>query len=551
MNRFEFNYIQPSLAIGDSISAINLNYSNLDEWTSNIALSAELYWKPMLAVYSQLKNNWKEGLSLLQQYSANWISVKSTVESCSAKWLEPLTLIYPDFFTRNQVISNADYVKNTLTTWLNQKFPVLVERNERPFYIENQEAIVHYFLQFSDKEIVENHLLRASTKCLTQDQNMIVKCVEALDGIAFCSNGDMNCAGHTLESVGKEYIECYFNGVSGAQPLSGENPTGPYVNVVNAVNSSAEGAIQSNLTVVFNDIRESSSLNGIKFKVKNCQWEFVELLSSPASVKENFQTVFTTQPPTQFSGVDVSVADIKGLTSYLPMGDQLSWIVPKTVSKIKITVSGPGGSGGTGAAVSPRLPKKGGSVIIQDNHSVGQDGTDAEYIKPISQGGLGRVPQGGTGYAGGGGGATEETTTSVQGWGAGGGGGGGWCQKTLDVEEGQVFIYSCGIPGIESKISRDNWFISASPGGAGSVGGYSRISGTTITYPSISGGLGGRPFGTFDIGLTGLQGKTAENVDGANGAMGYGLGGANDLVSYGAYIHIEIVETIGAIVVGG
>ena len=48
---YTFNKLISSNYIGNSLSTVNLNYNNLDLWTSNIILSSEKYYEPLKDFY--------------------------------------------------------------------------------------------------------------------------------------------------------------------------------------------------------------------------------------------------------------------------------------------------------------------------------------------------------------------------------------------------------------------------------------------------------------------------------------------------------------------
>jgi len=541
MNTFEFTNIDPIQSIGDSLTDINLNYLNLDKWTTSIQTSADLYWKPMIELFTQKQNSWSEGVTLLHQNSAAWVDLATTVENNSAKWLQPLTLFYPQIFSTEYAIQSARAIYSTLQEWLNTRFAVLQENSDTPQYIENQEAMVWYYTNYTEKSVSNTYGLNDSTTCVTMDKDVISNCITKFHGYAYCSNGDMNCEDQTMGMDVSTHVECYFN----------TPPLAPYVLLDKTDNTRATASITNNLTVNFNDIKESNIISGFKFKVKDCSWIPVGVMTPVPTMATSYAADIVSEVSNSFYTNWRTY--LETLTGFLPQGDKVGWIVPQTVTKIKIVASGSGGEGGDSAKPDKTTDaNKGGTVKYSTGYCRGENGTAAKLGKPLTAGGLGHPAYGGTGNAGGGGAGNEASTSALPNYGGSGGGSGGWCSKVLAVKPGQKFTYTTGLGGYSSTISTDGtkdggmWFMTAHPGGKGGNGAYTT---NALVSPIIKPGAAGFCTGDFDNALSGIPGALATDANGAPGAMGYGPFGAQDLVAYGGYIYIEVLETVGGITI--
>jgi len=290
---YNFTAIGLSSTIGDSLPLVNQNYEFLDQWTANIQLSATQYWQPLIDLYNRHLTDWNQSLTLAQQNSAIWTSVSTTVESFSAAWLTPLSLFYPQIYPQNTDLAT---VKNTITAWLNQNFPVSNAFTSAPYYVENQKAIVYNYNYYIANIVNEKQTIVDQTTCSTQDGVSVINCRSDLTGTAFCSNGDVACDGNGSQCAHNESVSCSFNAGpyivgqgyktvvvprdpirtiddDGNTVLTAQSPitTTVYGNLSNT----GQSYIQANISTYFVNQSETTSLNYFKFIVKDCQWVYV------------------------------------------------------------------------------------------------------------------------------------------------------------------------------------------------------------------------------------------------------------------------------------
>ena len=121
-----FTPIDAALPIGDSLDDINLNYANLDTWLTNVSLSADLYWRPMIEFFTQLKTEWKDSLTLLQQNSGIWDTTAGVAGSSGTGATTQDSTINQNVGTSGQVPTDSsvspdiqaqlDAIKNTVAS---------------------------------------------------------------------------------------------------------------------------------------------------------------------------------------------------------------------------------------------------------------------------------------------------------------------------------------------------------------------------------------------------------------------------------------------------
>jgi hypothetical protein len=204
----EFKLISPTDSIGNTLSTLNENYTKLQTWFDSIALSANNYWKPVVEFYKDFSPRLKSNISLGSQNLDSWIDTSTTVEYNSARWIEPLVIYYPFVITlQNQGNMQSQY--NTITTWLNNKFPVLNSNCKNGVcYVENTKCYVYLMLEqnsksdivnfFSNRFLEENKRSQPTdgTTCTTSDTTGTAGCSQCYSGSVGCGGkGTFRCNG--------------------------------------------------------------------------------------------------------------------------------------------------------------------------------------------------------------------------------------------------------------------------------------------------------------------------------------------------------------------
>jgi hypothetical protein len=255
---YSFTLLTSSMTIGDALSAMNNNSLLLDEWFNTIQLSSVNFWNPFVTFYKNTYLEWDSRINLANQNLQNWKDMSTLIETNSSKWIEPIVLFYPKL-----VNINTNNIQSTILNWLNTNYTIY--ENGKVNYIENQ--IVQIYCMITDKavraDITRNGTagtpLYSSTTCRTADSSVCAGCSISFSGKVDCDNGDFECGGSTSCTVCKPYPCNYID------PLTKQTVKSysPY--------------IQANLTYSFTDTYENN-LKPFTFKVKNCKWEYVNVL---------------------------------------------------------------------------------------------------------------------------------------------------------------------------------------------------------------------------------------------------------------------------------
>lgn len=290
---YNFTPILSTSTIGDSLPFVNANYEQLDLWTHNIQASATYLWQPLVDLYNSNFLEWENSITLLQNNSAAWISVSSTVENLSATWLKPLCIFYPDLYPVNTDLAT---IKNTITLWVNQNFPILPVYSTKSHYIEGQELIVYNYNYYTAKVIKNSEILIDQTTCYTADGAVSVSCKNSYSGYIYCSNGDFDCTDKSVLCDKNQTVYCNFPSdgpyilsqgysqvLTRLTPIKKVDEDGnityiprePVITTRWDTNDKAAlSYIRANISTNFTDRAESVSLNQFRFVVRDCQWVY-------------------------------------------------------------------------------------------------------------------------------------------------------------------------------------------------------------------------------------------------------------------------------------
>lgn len=249
--------INPSTAIGNSLSSININYLNLEKDFFTEKLSADRFWSVMSDYYISLSPFLKSAVSVSQGNSSIFLGSCTTVESNSAGWLKPITIFYPSLFPDS---TSPNTILTTLSSWVNYYFPTIDVNTSSPNYVEDQVAIIYAHTWQYGLSIDENQYLKDSTTCRTSDKRICAYCTDRYYGGTWCgTNSWADCGGRGNSCQQCADLSCYYN--SPPYPLLGSNKL-------------ALGFISANVSMSFKDRNELDRINAIVFKIKNCSWVY-------------------------------------------------------------------------------------------------------------------------------------------------------------------------------------------------------------------------------------------------------------------------------------
>jgi hypothetical protein len=253
---YTFYNILSTETIGDSLSSININYANLDDWTNNIQFSANNYWLPLVNFFENVAINWSNNILNVTNNKSNWDSNVSIVNSNSSKWISPLVLMYPYPLTSSSYQNNV----NDLTNWVNNNYSCFSDNGVT--YIDGQKSYV-YALSSTTTNYQKALQKIIYGSCQTTPKiHVCASCKTAYYGTANCSNGDMICDGKAVTCNECQDALCEY-------PQTGSYQYNP--------------AIEAWLTTNYNDIGEARDLLCLKFQVSACQWTFLNSISSNIS----------------------------------------------------------------------------------------------------------------------------------------------------------------------------------------------------------------------------------------------------------------------------
>jgi hypothetical protein len=220
-------------------------------------------------------------------------------------------LFYPHIYSTSQDLST---IKNDITKWLNQNFPVSVSYKNIPYYAEKQKIIVYSYSYYINKSINSTEFLIDQTTCNTANGISYVNCSNQYTGIAYCSNGNLNCNDYASNCGTTGSVSCYFNAPPYGPYIIGQGyrtvlvPVDPIISVdddgnvttteqppqqvqlYGALNDTGQSYIQVNLNTNFTDRTESKHINYFNFEVRDCQWVFISSFNNPVSVPKTEST---------------------------------------------------------------------------------------------------------------------------------------------------------------------------------------------------------------------------------------------------------------------
>lgn len=244
--------ILSSDTIGDSLSAVNQNYLNLDEYITNtIQFSANNIWIPLMNYYQLMKSQFNSSYQISVQRKQYWDSCQTTVSQNSAKWIAPLVVVYANPITLQTNNTISQNVANQITNWFNTNFPA-IDHNGNILYIQNQLAYVYLIVQETTTNYTPLQLFQDTTQCVTDDITVQFNCTTTFSGVAKCSNGDKGCGG-SANCTQSNSTRCVYS-------QTGYEIYNPY--------------IEATLDTTYTDTHETSKMPCLVFSMQSCNWVY-------------------------------------------------------------------------------------------------------------------------------------------------------------------------------------------------------------------------------------------------------------------------------------
>lgn len=151
--------LKTSSNIGDTLSAIQFNFTCLDIKLCNLQTEAERKWNNIL-----IDGDWESSFLETLQMSANWETTKQQVHSASAFWdFKDCTIYYPNVFPGGR--ANPEQV----TAWMNSNFPASQYSDGQVFHV--------YFLEWYSNPALHDPPAASITKfgAMTLSNNVHVR----------------------------------------------------------------------------------------------------------------------------------------------------------------------------------------------------------------------------------------------------------------------------------------------------------------------------------------------------------------------------------------
>lgn len=236
--------------IGNSLSSLNNNFQNIDNFLYYTNLSANQIFKPLMNFWVSNKNSLNSLVTTVQQNSAKWNSLVSLVSVNSSKWIKPIVHIQP--YMRSFPITNTTL--EYIVADFKNLYPILPSISGNPYFIENQKAIIYYYT-YSVKDVINDNFIINSNlaPCVSQSgKSASIWCQDTSNGSTKCRGSKASCSGCAKGCSVSVSVECKY----------------PETN-----SSSTNRFIRAKITNIFSD-RYERELKAIIYTVRNCEWVF-------------------------------------------------------------------------------------------------------------------------------------------------------------------------------------------------------------------------------------------------------------------------------------
>jgi hypothetical protein len=260
---YQFNKIESTDYIGNSLSKINLNYLNLSEWTTNILTSSDNLYDPLNNFYSFYGDFWKDSVNFALSIKAKerLQGFETLVLENSAKWITPLIFYYPVVTKYEQ--NNMTFLKQNAITWFNQNYPITT--STYPNFAENTVAFLYCPLYEEELKIDTVVNIVSSSYCKTNDTSTTVYCWVTFNDNIACYNDY-----HACDKFGRTRA-AFPNNPSCTKNFT---LTCDYENNQNEITRTG----RVNMKSYYYDRYENENILCLKLQVKNCVWQEIQTL---------------------------------------------------------------------------------------------------------------------------------------------------------------------------------------------------------------------------------------------------------------------------------
>lgn len=245
--------------IGDSLSAININFDVIDSTIKQINFNTEKFLIPYVNFFRENHKKIKFIEDVFYDKSSNWESMVTFVTTNSAKWIRPIVFVDKEIYKFED--SNTQTTINKVLNNFRTFFPVFKDTNSTiPNYIENQKAIIYYYVnQINNRIKIEDVVNSDFANCVSQGtKTVILNCQNTTNNTkTFCNGTEMTCLGCGGSPCQQQVsVTCLY-------PETKSTTTNRYIQAI----------IKSN----FEDIAEKE-IKTIFLTMKNCEWTIERIL---------------------------------------------------------------------------------------------------------------------------------------------------------------------------------------------------------------------------------------------------------------------------------
>jgi hypothetical protein len=251
--------IQKLEFIGDSLSAININFDIIDSTIKNINFNTDKFLIPYVNFFKENQKRLKFMEDVFYDKKSNWDSMVSFVTINSAKWIKPIVFVDPNVykFSDSSLQTTINSIVNNFKTF----HPVFKDDNKTiPNYIENQKAVVYYYVNNINNTIKLEDVVNSDfANCVSQGtKSIILNCQNTMKNTStFCNGVETTCSGCAGTPCQQQVsVTCVY-------PETKTTTTNRYIQAI----------IRSN----FEDIAEKE-IKTIFLTMKNCEWAIERIL---------------------------------------------------------------------------------------------------------------------------------------------------------------------------------------------------------------------------------------------------------------------------------
>jgi len=245
--------------VGDSLSAININFDVIDSTLQKLNIDTNKFLIPYSNFFKQNQKIIKSITDVFYDRKPLWDSMVTIVSTNSAKWIKPIVFISSNVYRFPE--SNDQSTINSVINQFKSVYPMFESSSsQRPNYIENQKAVVYYYVNHISNKLTINDTINSDiANCVSQGtKTTVINCQnQRLNSTTTCNGSEVSCLGCEGTPCQQEVsVTCLY-------PETKTTTTNRYIQAI----------IRSN----FEDISEKE-IKTIFLTVKDCDWVIERIL---------------------------------------------------------------------------------------------------------------------------------------------------------------------------------------------------------------------------------------------------------------------------------